>query len=98
MSILAMAHQVTMFAYGTTLLTRLVSVPARTQRIELTLFQDTVHNHVYNTCVPNERNSDPFVMKSPNKANRGGGMYCVIGTCRAQGDAYWDNTGRAGGP
>ncbi|KAF2447402.1 hypothetical protein P171DRAFT_407521 [Karstenula rhodostoma CBS 690.94] len=58
----------------------------------------TVHNHVYNTCVDNERNSDPFVIKSPNKDNRGGGMYCVIGTCRAQGDEYWDNTGRAGGP
>ncbi|KAJ4296491.1 hypothetical protein N0V90_006536 [Kalmusia sp. IMI 367209] len=34
----------------------------------------TVKNKVWNTCVDNERFSDPFVMKSPNKANRGGGM------------------------
>jgi hypothetical protein len=26
------------------------------------------------------------------------GYYCVVGTCRAKGDEYWDNTGRAGGP
>ncbi|KAF5662963.1 hypothetical protein FHETE_7708 [Fusarium heterosporum] len=42
--------------------------------------------------------SDPFVMFSPNEGNRGGGYYCVVGTCRAQGDAYWDYSGRAGGP
>ncbi|KAG9255765.1 uncharacterized protein F5Z01DRAFT_699546 [Emericellopsis atlantica] len=59
----------------------------------------TVHNHEYNSCVwPTNKYSDPFVMWSPNKNNRGGGYYCVIGTCRAQGDYYWDLNGRAGGP
>ncbi|KAF2022625.1 hypothetical protein EK21DRAFT_82865, partial [Setomelanomma holmii] len=59
----------------------------------------TVRNWAQNTCNSTPRRySDNLVMKSPNKANRGGGTYCVIGTCRAQGDAYWDNTGRAGGP
>ncbi|KAF7556449.1 hypothetical protein G7Z17_g1443 [Cylindrodendrum hubeiense] len=42
--------------------------------------------------------SDPFIIWSPNEANRGGGYYCVVGTCRAQGDAYWDYSGREGGP
>ncbi|KAL6410603.1 hypothetical protein AUP68_07030 [Ilyonectria robusta] len=42
--------------------------------------------------------SDPVIVKSPNSDNRGGGYYCVIGTCRAKGDNYWDNTGPAGGP
>ncbi|KAH7071228.1 hypothetical protein BKA63DRAFT_493066 [Paraphoma chrysanthemicola] len=59
----------------------------------------TVRNWVQNTCLGRPKAySDNFVMKSPNKVNRGGGMYCVIGTCRAQGDAYWDDSGRAGGP
>ncbi|KAF5660150.1 hypothetical protein FHETE_9123 [Fusarium heterosporum] len=62
---------------------------------------DTVHNVSHDTCdihsgwVPD---SDPFVMKSPNSSNRGGGYYCVVGSCRAQGDAYWDESGRPGGP
>ncbi|KAK7415579.1 hypothetical protein QQZ08_012295 [Neonectria magnoliae] len=42
--------------------------------------------------------SDPVVIKSPNSNNRGGGYYCAIGTCRAEGDAYWDDNGPAGGP
>ncbi|KAH6962674.1 hypothetical protein BKA56DRAFT_698738 [Ilyonectria sp. MPI-CAGE-AT-0026] len=42
--------------------------------------------------------SDPVIVKSPNSDNRGGGYYCVIGTCRAKGDNYWDKTGPAGGP
>ncbi|CAG7564520.1 unnamed protein product [Fusarium equiseti] len=45
-----------------------------------------------------DTDGDPFVMFSPNTNNRGGGYYCVIGTCRAQGDNYWDYSGRAGGP
>ncbi|KAK7418933.1 hypothetical protein QQX98_003636 [Neonectria punicea] len=47
---------------------------------------------------PVETVSDPVVIKSPNSNNRGGGYYCVIGTCRAKGDAYWDDNGPAGGP
>ncbi|EAT81080.2 hypothetical protein SNOG_11372 [Parastagonospora nodorum SN15] len=42
--------------------------------------------------------SEPYVLKSPNNANRGGSYYCVVGTCRSMGDDYWDDTGRAGGP
>ncbi|KAF7557609.1 hypothetical protein G7Z17_g542 [Cylindrodendrum hubeiense] len=59
---------------------------------------DTVQNYVFNTCGPNSDDGDPYVMYSPNDQNRGGGYYCVVGTCRSQGDQYWDKTGRAGGP
>ncbi|EPE03596.1 hypothetical protein F503_01854 [Ophiostoma piceae UAMH 11346] len=31
------------------------------------------------------------IMKSPNNSNRGGGYYCVVGTCRSQGDNYWED-------
>ncbi|KAH7129219.1 hypothetical protein EDB81DRAFT_661255 [Dactylonectria macrodidyma] len=58
----------------------------------------TVQNVMYNTCGTSYTSSGPFVMYSPNENNRGGGYYCVIGTCRSQGDNYWDKTGRAGGP
>ncbi|KAF4994522.1 hypothetical protein FGRMN_5731 [Fusarium graminum] len=59
----------------------------------------TVRNRQMDTCIPEEANdSDPFIIFSPNEANRGGGYYCVVGTCRAQGDGYWDYSGRAGGP
>jgi hypothetical protein len=47
---------------------------------------------------PVETISDNIILKSPNSNNRGGGYYCVIGTCRAKGDAYWDDNGPAGGP
>ncbi|OQO06074.1 hypothetical protein B0A48_08662 [Cryoendolithus antarcticus] len=40
----------------------------------------------------------PAVITSPNKGNRGGGYYCVVGTCRNTGDQCWDKEGRAGGP
>jgi hypothetical protein len=67
--------------------------------LRLTSVIDTVRNWAQNTCTGTaKRFGSDFVMKSPNKANRGGGMYCVIGTCRAQGDGYWDDSGRAGGP
>ncbi|KAH7156099.1 hypothetical protein EDB81DRAFT_756606 [Dactylonectria macrodidyma] len=42
--------------------------------------------------------SEDVILKSPNEQNRGGSYYCVVGPCRAKGDAYWDNSGRAGGP
>ncbi|KAK6441227.1 hypothetical protein LTR95_002556 [Oleoguttula sp. CCFEE 5521] len=40
----------------------------------------------------------PSVITSPNKNDRGGGYYSVVGSCRAQEDQYWDLSGRAGGP
>jgi hypothetical protein len=39
-----------------------------------------------------------YVMFSPNIDNKGGNYYCVVGTCRSQGENYWDKSGRAGGP
>ncbi|RBR26133.1 uncharacterized protein FIESC28_01161 [Fusarium coffeatum] len=61
----------------------------------------TVQNMQRDSCAVGggwDADGDPFVMFSPNANNRGGGYYCVIGTCRAQGDNYWDYSGRAGGP
>jgi hypothetical protein len=60
----------------------------------------TVRSTTTSSCyTPNNGQAgDPYVLKSPNSQNRGGGYYCVIGTCRAKGDEYWDNSGRAGGP
>ena len=31
-----------------------------------------------------------FILRSPNTNNAGGGYYCVVGTCRTQGQAYWE--------
>jgi hypothetical protein len=61
---------------------------------------DTVKPYTWNTCDPGTRHyRDAVIYKSPNKANRGGKFYCVLGdSCRAQGDAYWDDSGCAGGP
>ncbi|RGP72908.1 hypothetical protein FLONG3_6546 [Fusarium longipes] len=61
----------------------------------------TVTNRERDTCVLGSRwqnVGNPFVMFSPNQANRGGGYYCVVGTCRSQGDGYWVKDGRPGGP
>ncbi|PNP84215.1 hypothetical protein FNYG_02903 [Fusarium nygamai] len=61
----------------------------------------TVQNKERDSCAVGggwDSAGDPFVMYSPNESNRGGGYYCVIGTCRAQGDNYWDYSGRTGGP
>ncbi|KAH6888424.1 hypothetical protein B0T10DRAFT_488155 [Thelonectria olida] len=58
----------------------------------------TVQNYDRNVCGTSNTNGGPYVMYSPNDKNSGGGYYCVIGTCRSQGDQYWDKTGRAGGP
>ncbi|KAF2223007.1 hypothetical protein BDZ85DRAFT_312568 [Elsinoe ampelina] len=49
-------------------------------------------------CMNNERMESLSIVKSPNALNRGGKMYCVIGTCRAVTDSYWDNTPVPGGP
>ncbi|PYH66916.1 uncharacterized protein BO88DRAFT_445315 [Aspergillus vadensis CBS 113365] len=59
----------------------------------------TVQNGPYNLCTGfNPNNGAGFVMFSPNQNNKGGGYYCVIGTCRSQGQYYWDKSGPAGGP
>lgn len=41
---------------------------------------------------------DPLIIFSPNTNNKGGGFYCVVGTCRSLGEGYWVKSGRAGGP
>ncbi|KAH3904290.1 hypothetical protein HBI56_008770 [Parastagonospora nodorum] len=60
----------------------------------------TVQDVSYNSCLPPpNKKGPPYIMKSPNKANRGGGFYCVIGACRAKGDEYWrEDFAPAGGP
>jgi hypothetical protein len=61
----------------------------------------TVKNYATTLAIcgnPSTIISDPIIVKSPNEDNRGGGYYCVIGTCRSKGDNYWDNSGPAGGP
>lgn len=48
---------------------------------------------------PKIKETEPYVIKSPNKNNIGGGYYCVTGgACRNIGAHYWNNNGRAGGP
>ncbi|KAF4549538.1 Hypothetical protein D9617_21g097590 [Elsinoe fawcettii] len=49
-------------------------------------------------CMNNERMDHLSIIKSPNDRNRGGNLYCVVGTCRAVTDNYWDNTPVPGGP
>ncbi|OBT58266.1 hypothetical protein VE04_01564 [Pseudogymnoascus sp. 24MN13] len=41
---------------------------------------------------------DRYVLVSPNVNNAGGNYYCVVGSCRTQGDSWMDRNGRAGGP
>ncbi|KAF5628128.1 uncharacterized protein FTJAE_9003 [Fusarium tjaetaba] len=57
----------------------------------------TVQEYTKNTCTEGHGGT-PYVMYSPNENNKGGGYYCVIGTCRSKGEGYWDYNGRAGGP
>ncbi|KAF5689054.1 hypothetical protein FDENT_4556 [Fusarium denticulatum] len=57
----------------------------------------TVQEWTKNTCTDGHGGT-PYVMYSPNENNKGGGYYCVIGTCRSKGEGYWDYNGRAGGP
>ncbi|KZF19049.1 hypothetical protein L228DRAFT_271675 [Xylona heveae TC161] len=60
----------------------------------------TVQNYKVNNCNQNfSPSGDPTILWSPNTNNAGGGAYyCVVGTCRSQGQGYWDYNGRAGGP
>jgi hypothetical protein len=48
---------------------------------------DTFAPPPLNRCVSNEHGPDE-IMVSPNENNKGGGYYCVIGTCRSQGENY----------
>ena len=41
-------------------------------------------------CDQGPVNSPDFILRSPNTNNAGGGYYCVVGTCRSQGEAYWE--------
>ncbi|KAI0393448.1 hypothetical protein F5Y17DRAFT_309507 [Xylariaceae sp. FL0594] len=50
-----------------------------------------VRNGVFNSCTGFSPSGDEIEISSPNEDNRGGGFYCVQGTCRAQGDQYWDD-------
>ncbi|KAI1812785.1 hypothetical protein GGS20DRAFT_587134 [Poronia punctata] len=50
-----------------------------------------VRNGSYNSCTGFEPSGDEIEISSPNEDNRGGGFYCVVGTCRSQGDEYWDD-------
>ncbi|MCJ1230185.1 hypothetical protein MMC12_006857 [Toensbergia leucococca] len=34
---------------------------------------------------------NPYVVKAPHKDNWGGKYYCVVGTCRNNGDEYWND-------
>ncbi|KAF4214893.1 hypothetical protein CNMCM8980_000928 [Aspergillus fumigatiaffinis] len=59
----------------------------------------TVRNTLRNRCTgyaPDNYGPD-YVMFSTNIGNKGGHCYCVVGTCRSQGENYWDKSGRAGG-
>ncbi|GIJ84868.1 hypothetical protein Asppvi_003719 [Aspergillus pseudoviridinutans] len=58
----------------------------------------TVQNWEENVCTSPTQSGDPYVMFSPNQNNAGGGYYCVVGTCRSEGQGYWDKSGPAGGP
>ncbi|KAH8752056.1 hypothetical protein F5883DRAFT_651751 [Diaporthe sp. PMI_573] len=60
----------------------------------------TIQNGIHNPCTRTQNSRGPYVMFSPNhnQGTTGGGYYYVIGTCRNQGDNYWDYNGRAGGP
>ncbi|CAK4031393.1 Hypothetical predicted protein [Lecanosticta acicola] len=50
----------------------------------------TVQAFESNACTGRRKVGDPFVITSPNKDNVGGeGFYCVVGTCRTNGQGYW---------
>ncbi|KLO95439.1 uncharacterized protein LW93_7979 [Fusarium fujikuroi] len=45
-----------------------------------------------------EKTTSIYDISSPNKNNKGGDYYCVVGHCKAKGDSWWDRNGRRGGP
>lgn len=58
----------------------------------------TVNQFFKSRCDGTSWLGDPWVLISPNQDNDGGGQYCVVGTCRHMGSAYWDYDGPAGAP
>ncbi|KAH7152104.1 hypothetical protein B0J13DRAFT_255304 [Dactylonectria estremocensis] len=44
-----------------------------------------------------DEDSGPYVIRSPNENSMAVEWYCVLNTCRGDGDRYWE-LGRAGGP
>lgn len=60
----------------------------------------TVYKSVHgNDCGAETFEGDPYVLKSPNSGDDAIEYYCVHNdACRGNGDGYWDNDGRAGGP
>lgn len=65
----------------------------------LTKGLDTVVNKEQYSCHSGlGYQSDPFVLFSPNDNNSGGGYHCVVGSCQAKGNSWWDYNDPAGGP
>ncbi|KAE9374265.1 hypothetical protein N431DRAFT_533059 [Stipitochalara longipes BDJ] len=59
----------------------------------------TVQNGMLNQCTGWQSTGGTFTMYSPNAHNAGGqDYYCVIGSCRSQGQGYWGYNIAAGGP
>lgn len=57
----------------------------------------TVVTYTPNGC--DSKDTEPYVMKSPNANEVGSYFYCVTGgACRSNGQGYWVNEGRPGGP
>ncbi|KFY33804.1 hypothetical protein V494_07306 [Pseudogymnoascus sp. VKM F-4513 (FW-928)] len=48
-------------------------------------------------CDPTQY-GDKYILVSPNANDRGSGFYCIVGSCKNQGDFWMDRNGRAGGP
>ena len=47
-------------------------------------------------AINSKSKGEPYTIRSPNK-NYDVKWYCVVNTCRGDGDQYWEE-GRAGGP
>ncbi|KAF5637625.1 uncharacterized protein FTJAE_5482 [Fusarium tjaetaba] len=44
----------------------------------------------------NNQEVEIYDISSPNKKNKGGNYYCVVGNCTSQDDGWWDRVGRKG--
>ncbi|PNP78674.1 hypothetical protein FNYG_08020 [Fusarium nygamai] len=44
----------------------------------------------------NQEKMEIYDISSPNKDNKGGKYYCIVGNCTFKGDAWWDRVGRKG--
>ncbi|EWG41254.1 hypothetical protein FVEG_03396 [Fusarium verticillioides 7600] len=57
--------------------------------------------HVKSFTIPfggykNQEKVEEYDISSPNKKNKGGQYYCVVGNCTFNGDNWWDRVGRKG--